>query len=243
MFQSTVDFLGAPFTELFIFILLVTYVVIYRNHKHLAGISKLKVLLLAILFIYFAWMPIFLPNLISPALIAFSVFGMLIINFYLFYSLILSRIEWPYRGHLATLANEPGNREIFPQIWSSGKRFYYCYYIFQSLVSGSNPFRFLKEIAEDRVQDDIKAELRQMGVEKKLVSLPLMIGFMRNRLACDLTLPAEFKALMSTTLDDLEKHPWIEEQVNEFLRIATETPEDLHFPEWTSAFEECARGR
>jgi hypothetical protein len=243
MFQSVIDFLGAPFTELFIFILLVAYVVIYRNHKHLAGISKLKVLFLAILFIYFAWMPIFLPNLISPALIAFSVFGMLIINFYLFYSLILSRIEWPYRAHLATLAHEPGNREIFPQIWNSGKRFYYCYYIFQSLVSGSNPFRFLKEIAEDRVQDDIKAELRQLGVEKKLISLSLMIGFMRNHLACDLNLPAEFKALMAKTLDDLEKHPWIEEQVNEFLRIATETPEDLHFPEWTSAFEECARDR
>ena len=98
MFQSIIDFLGAPFTELFIFILLVAYVVIYRNHKHLAGISKLKVLFLAVLFIYFAWMPIFLPNLISPALIAFSVFGMLIINFYLFYSLILSRIEGPYRA-------------------------------------------------------------------------------------------------------------------------------------------------
>ena len=42
---------------------------------------------------------------------------------------------------------------------------------------------------------------------------------------------------MGKIIDDLEKHPWIEEQVNEFLRIAMESPEDLHFPEWTSAFE------
>ncbi len=81
-----------------------------------------------------------------------------------------------------------------------------------------------------------------MGVEKKLISLALMIGFMKNRLACDPNLPADFKAVMGNTLDDLEKHPWLEEQVNEFLRIATESPEDLHFPEWTSAFEKCATG-
>jgi hypothetical protein len=27
--------------------------------------------------------------------------------------------------------------------------------------------------------------------------------------------------------------------VNQFLDIATERPEDLHFPEWMSAFEKC----
>ena len=47
---------------------------------------------------------------------------------------------------------------------------------------------------------------------------------------------------MGKTMDDLEKHPWLEEQVNEFLRIAMESPEDLHFPEWMSAFEKCATG-
>ena len=64
MFQSVIGFLGAPFTELIIFILLVTYVVIYRHHKHLAGISKLKVIILLVIFIYFAWMPIVWPSLI-----------------------------------------------------------------------------------------------------------------------------------------------------------------------------------
>ena len=81
-----------------------------------------------------------------------------------------------------------------------------------------------------------------MGVEKKLISLSLMVGFMKNRLAGDENLPADFKEVMGKTLDDLEKHPWLEEQVNEFLRIATETPEDLHFPEWTSAFEKYTSG-
>ena len=243
MFQSIINFLGAPFTELTIFILLIAYIILYRNHNRLAGISKLKVILLVIVFIYFAWMPIVWPSLIPAAMLTLSVFGMLIINFYLFYSLIVAHIEGPYRERLATLTREPGNPEVFRQIWSSGKKFYYFSYIFQSLVSGVNPFTFLKEIAADRVQDDIKAELRQMGVEKKLISLSLMVGFLKNRLACDANLPADFKTVMGENIDDLGKHPWLEEQVNEFLRIATENPEDLHFPDWTSAFNQCANDR
>ena len=93
------------------------------------------------------------------------------------------------------------------------------------------------------MRDDIKDELRQMGVKKKLISLSLMIEFMKNRLTCDESLPTEFKEVTEKNLDDLGKHPWLEEQVNEFLRIAMESPEDLHFPAWTSAFEQCANDR
>jgi hypothetical protein len=238
-----INFLGAPVTELIIFILLMAYVIIRRNDKHLAGVSRLKIAVLLIIFVYFAWMPIVWPSLIPASMLTLSVFGMFVVNFYFLYSLVLARIEWPYRQRLANLAQEPANQEIFPPIWRYGKRFYYGYYIFQSLVSGSNPFRFLKEIATDRVRDDIKDELRQKGVKKKLISLPLMIDFMKNRLACDENLPADFKALTEKTLDDLGKHPWLEEQVNEFLRIAMESPEDLHFPAWTTAFEQCANDR
>jgi hypothetical protein len=243
MFQSVIGFLGAPFTELVIFILLVAYVVIYRHNKHLAGINKMKVILLLVIFIYFAWMPIVWPSLIPSSMLTLSIFGMFSVNFYLFYSLVLARIEYPYRELLATLAQEPGNQEVFHQLWISGKRFYYCYYIFQSLVSGANPFRFLREIATDRVRDDIKDELRRLGVKKRLVSLNLMVSFLKNHLACDENLPADFKEVMGNIIDGLEKHPWIEEQVNEFLRIAVESPENLHFPEWTSAFEQCAGER
>jgi hypothetical protein len=87
------------------------------------------------------------------------------------------------------------------------------------------------------VRDDIKDELRRLGVEKKLISLNLMMGFMKKRLADDKNLPVDIKEVMGKTMDDLEKYPWIEEQINEFLRIAIENLEDLHFPEWTSAFE------
>jgi len=241
MLQSVIDFLGAPFTELIIFILLMAYFVIHRHDKR--GISLLKVAILLIVFIYFAWMPIVWPSLIPSSMLTLSVFGMFVVNFYFFYSLLLIRIERPYRQVLEKLVREPERHEIFREIWKYGKRFYYFYYAFQSLVSGVNPFRFLSDIANDRVRDDIKEALRQLGVEKKLISLSLMVGFMKNRLAMDQNLPADFKTVMGKNLDDLTNHPWIEEQVNEFLRLATESPEDLHFPEWMAAFEKSVTGK
>ena len=243
MIHSVLGILSAPFTELIIFILLMAYVIIYRHDKRLAGISRMKIFILVTVFVYFAWMPIVWPTLIPASMLTLSIFGMFAVNFYFIYSLVLSRIEWPYRERLTNLAHEPAGQEIFPPLWKYGRRFYYGYYIFQSLVSGRNPLRFLKEIATDRVRDDIKDALRQMGVQKRLISMALMVEFMKNRLTCDETLPEDFKAVMGKTLEDLGKHPWLEEQVNEFLRLAMESPEDLHFPAWTSAFEECATGR
>ena len=92
-----------------------------------------------IIFIYFAWMPIVWPSLIPSSMLTLSVFGMFVVNFYFLYSLILARIERPYREALANLVQEPEKHEIFRDIWSSGKRFYYYSYIFQSLVSGVQP--------------------------------------------------------------------------------------------------------
>lgn len=241
MFQSLISFLATPYIELIIFVLLATYAVIYRHDSR--GISMFKVIILVIVFIYFAWMPIVWPSLIPASMLTLSVFGMFVVNFYFLYSLIQARFEKPYREALADLVREPEKREIFRDIWGSGRRFYYFSYFFQSLVSGMNPFHFLSNIANDRVRDDIKDALRQLGVEKKLISLSLMVGFMKNRLAADANLPADFKEVMGKTLDDLEKHPWLEEQVNEFLRIATESPEDLHFPEWMAYFEKSVTAK
>jgi len=241
MFQDGIsgvifNFLGSAYIQIVIFFLLGAYFVRHRRDPRMvvSGIRLIRVIILLIIFLYFTltW-----GSLIVPSLRAISVFGMFIINIYLFYYLLLARMERPYRDTLTALSQNPEKDETFHGVWSRGKRFYYFYYFIHSLFSGSNPFRFLQEMATDRVRDDIKDELRRLGVQKKLISLNLMVGFMKNRLAGDENLPADFKEVMGKTLDDLEKHPWLEEQVNEFLRIAMESPEDLHFPEWTSAFE------
>jgi hypothetical protein len=236
MFQYLIDFLSSAYIEVIIFFLLIGYFIAHRKNQRfvVSGIKLMRVILLLIVFLYFIWS---WATLIPPSLRAAAVTGMFLINFYLFYSLLLSRIEQPYREALEAMGHDPEKPRVFRDIWTSGKRFYYYYYIFQALFSGSNPFHFLKDIANDRIQDDIKDTLRSMGVEKKLISLKLMIGFMKSRLASDENLPADFKVVMEKSIDDLDKHPWIEEQTNEFLRIATEAPEDLHFPEWMASFK------
>jgi hypothetical protein len=240
MFQDGIigvifSFLGSAYIQLVIFFLLGAYFVKHRRDPRMvvSGVRLIRVIILLVIFLYFTltW-----GSLIVPSLRAISVFGMFIINIYLFYSLLLARMERPYRDTLTALSQNPEKVEAFQGVWGRGRKFYYFYYFLHSLFSGSNPFRFMKEMATDRVRNDIKDELRRLGVEKKLISLNLMVGFLKNRLAADENLPADFKEVMGKSIDDLEKHPWIEEQVNEFLRVAMETPEDLHFPEWTSAF-------
>jgi hypothetical protein len=230
------SFLGSAYIQIVIFFLLGAYFVKHRREPRMvvSGIRVIRVIILLIIFLYLTltW-----GSLIVPSLRAISVFGMFIINIYLLYYLLLSRIERPYRDTLTALSQNPEKDETFHGVWSHGRKFYYFYYFMHSLFSGSNPFHFLHEMATDRVRDDIKDELRRLGVEKKLISLNLMMGFMKKRLADDKNLPADIKEVMGKTIDDLEKYPWIEEQINEFLRIAIENPEDLHFPEWTSAFE------
>ncbi len=199
-----------------------------------SGVRLIRVIILLMIFLYLTltW-----GSLIVPSLRAISVFGMFIINIYLFYFLLLARLERPYRDTLTALRQNLEKDETFHSIWRNGRKFYYFYYLIRSLFSGFNPFHFLHKMATDRVRDDIKDELRRLGVEKKLISLNLMVSFLKNRLAGDENLPGDIKEVMGKIIDDLEKYPWIEAQINEFLRIAMETPEDLHFPEWTSTFE------
>jgi hypothetical protein len=201
MFQYLIDFLGSAYIEVILFFVLVGYFVTHRRDQRLAvsGIKILRVIGLLVIFLYFIWS---WATLIPPSLRAAAVIGMFCINFYLFYSLLLSRIEQPYRKALEDMGQDPEQPGVFDEIWKAGKRFYYSYYIFEALLSGSNPAHFLKNIANDRVQDDIKDTLRRMGVEKRLISLKLMIGFMKNRLAGDETLPEDFKAMMEKTIND-----------------------------------------
>jgi len=241
MFQDGISgvifsFLSSAYFQIVIFFLLGAYFVKHRRDPRMvvSGVRIIRIIILLIIFLYFTltW-----GSLIVPSLRAISVFGMFIINIYLFYYLLLARMERPYRDTLTALSQNPEKAETFHGVWSHGRKFYYLYYFIHSLFGGSNPFRFLHEKTADRVRNDIKDELRRLGVEKKLISLNLMRGFLKNRLAADENLPADSKEVMGKIIDDLEKYPWIEEQINEFLRLAMESPEDLHFPEWTSAFE------
>jgi hypothetical protein len=166
---------------------------------------------------------------------------MFLINMMLLYYLILARLLRPYHIALASMTKAPENPELIKQAWHTGKRFYYARYALSSLFSGANPFHFLDEMATDRVRDDIRDTLRRHGVEQRMLSLSSLVAYLKSQIACDKTLPADFQNLMLQVIDDFAKHPYIQEHANEFMRLATERPEDLYFPKWTAKFESCIK--
>jgi hypothetical protein len=240
MLQSLIDILSSAYVEIVILFFLLVGFVMHRRDPRLvvSSIRIIRTLIVVLIFFYFMFI---WASTVQPTLRSISVFGMFLVNVYMFYNLILARLERPYRDALAGINQTPEKPEQIHNILRAGKRFYYLRYAWSSLFSGSNPVRFLHELATDRVRDDIKQTLRNYGKEQKLITLPVLVAYLKNRMACDENLPADFKDLMAKAIDDFTKHPWIQEQVNEFLQTAAEKPEDLHFPEWMTKFDACVR--
>jgi len=240
MLQALIDLLASPFTEIAILVVLLISFFTLRKDPRLvvSGVRLIRTLILVLIFFYlmFVWV-----SAIRPALSAISIFGMFVINLFMFYNLILARLERPYRDALTVITKEPERHELIHNVWHTGKRFYYFRYAWSSLFSGTNPIHFLHDLATERVRDDIKDTLRHYGVEQKMITIPMMSGYLLSQIACDETMPVDFKDVMEKSIDDFAKHPWIQEQGNEFLRLATERPEDLHFPEWMAKFEACVK--
>jgi len=240
MLQGLINLLSSPFTEIAILIvLLIAYFTLRKDARLVvSGVKLLRILILVLIFFYlmFVWV-----SAIRPGLSAISIFGMFVINLFMLYNLILARLERPYRDALTAMTQEPERHELIHQVWHSGKRFYYFRYAWSSLFSGANPWHFLHELAADRVRDDIKDTLRRYGVEQKMVTIPMMAGYLKSQIASDANMPGDFKDVIDKAIDAFAKHPWIQEQGNAFLSLATERPEDLHFPEWMAKFEASVR--
>lgn len=240
MLQGLINFLASPFIEIGILFVLLIAIVILRKDPRLvvSGMRMLRTLTLLMIFFFlmFVWI-----SAIRPALSAISVFGMFVINLTMLHNLILARLERPYRDALALMAGEPDRHELIHNVWHSGKRFYYVRYAWSSLFSGTNPFHFLHDLATNRVREDIKDFLHHYGVEQKMITVPVMASYLKSQIACDENMPVDFKDVIEKAIDGFANHPWIQEQGNEFLALATERPEDLHFPEWMAKFDACVR--
>jgi hypothetical protein len=238
MLQFFTDLLSSAYIELVILILLIAYFVLHRRDKRMkiSGVRMVRMTIAMTVFIYFMFI---WASTVQPTLRSISIFGMFAVNLIMCFYLFLSWFEGPYRDALMNIAVHPEKHDVLDRIWRTGKRFYYVRYLVSSLFSGTNPFEFLHDIAIERVREDIKDQLRAYGLEQKLISFPIMMAYLKSQLACDEQLPTDFKEVMQGSLDSFTKHPWLEEQINQFLVIATERPEDLHFPEWMSAFNKC----
>lgn len=240
MLQSLIDVLSSAYVEIVILIFLLVGFIMHRRDPRLvvSGIRIVRTILVVLIFFYFMFI---WASTVQPTLRSISVFGMFLVNVFMLYNLILARLERPYRDALTQMTKEPERHELIHEVWRYGKRFYYLRHAWSSLFSGANPFHYLHDLATDRVRDDIKDTLRQYGVEKRMITLTMMAAYLKSRIACNETMPVDFKDLMDKAIDNFAKHPWIQEQGTEFLRLAAERPEDLHFPEWMSQFNACVK--
>lgn len=238
MWNFLVDTLSIAYVQLVILCFFIWYFLRHRRDPSMpvARVGFIRLLIIFLIFLYFllSW-----ASGIRPALAEAAVFGMFVINLILLYSLILSRLERPYREALAAYCQDPQNVENLDAIWSTGKRFYYLRHFRSSLISGESPTLFLHEIAAGRIRDDVQACLRQHGLTQQFISLKGMISFLEGRLVQEELLPQEFKDLVQKELEEFQKHPWVEDRVNEYMRLALETPEKIHNPEWSRQWEKA----
>jgi hypothetical protein len=238
MWNFLVDTLSIAYTQLAILVVFIWYFLAHRKDPR-NSISRVGVIRLTILLVIFLYFLLSWASGIRPALAQAAVFGMFIINLYLLHSLILSRLEGPYRDALAEYCQNPRNLENLDAIWSTGKRFYYLRNFFSSIMSGESPMRFLHEVTTSRIRDDVQACLRQRGLTHQFISLKGMITYVEGRLAEEKMLPPEFKEVVKKELEDFQKHPWVEDRINEYLKVALETPENIHNPDWSLLWEKA----
>jgi Ca2+/Na+ antiporter len=240
MWQFSLDLLGSAYAEVVILFLLLAYIFAHRKNRHylVSGISLVRIILMVLIFLYLlmSW-----SSGIRPVLAATNVLGMFLINLYLLHTVILSRLERPYRDDLESYCQEPQNQDLLDWIWRRGKHFYYFRYFLNSFFSGVFPLRYLHEMATDRIRDDIQGTLNRCGYGQQFISLRGIADYVQTRVQQDGGLPAEFKEMIAAEMNRICQHPWIEEQVNEYLKTAIETPENIHNPEWSRMWEKARK--
>ncbi len=195
----------------------------------LLSLTLVRLVILALVFSYFflTW-----SSAVNPSLRTASVFGMSIVNLYLLWQIILTRAELPFRLAMQGAFREADQTEALPKIIHTGKRYYYLRHFWQALFSGSFSRHFLHGLAADRLRQDLKSILHQKGIDKDLITWETLTTFLKNKIMADATLPPEFKDLMTGTMADFFGHPWIGEQINQFLAQIMDSPEDFFTGEW-----------
>ena len=242
MWNFLIDTLSVAYVQLMILGLFIWYFLAHRQDPRMvvSRVGLIRLFIFSLIFLYFimSW-----ASGIRPALAQAAVFGMFVINLILLYHLILSRLEGPYREALATYCGDPETLENLDDIWRTGKRFYYLRHFFTSIMSGESPTRYLHEITTSRIRDDVQSCLRQHGLTQQFISMKGMIAYLEGRLAQEELLPKEFKDLVGRELQEIQKHPWVEDQINEYLKLALDNPEKIHNPEWSLQWERTRTAR
>lgn len=225
------------YVQIAVFLGFVTLYLITHRRLHafrLFSFAAVRIVFLVALFIY-----LFLnwSSEVNPSLRNASVLGMFIVNLYMLWQVILTRLELTYRLALEACGRNPDNRELIHRVVAAGKRFFYTRYFWQALVSGISLQRFLQGVAREEVRYDLQKALRQHSPGRQIINFQMQMAYLKKQLSEDESFPQEFKDVMIKAIDDSSGHPWIKEQMNRFLAQAMEAPEELVDSSWSGAWE------
>lgn len=225
------NYILTAYVQVVIFFILIGVFVIQRRKFELAGsgFSWLRTIILLILFLYFVWN---WGSEIPPSMRLASVLGMLFINLHMVYNLVQSNLDEKYRQALEAYGQDIKNKTLLDKVWSSGKRFIHTRYFFDALFSGYSPGNFLKGVVSRQIPADIQRVLAKHGVDKELVTYQRLMSFLTLKLNQAQELPLELKDILTQAIKQFGEHAWIQEQVDEFLRMALKDPEKLYHAGW-----------
>lgn len=241
MWDFLVKLLFDSITQVVILFLFIAYFFTKRKDARLQ-VSHLGIIRLAVLAAIFFFFLLSAYSAVNPAIQRVSTWGLVFINLLFLVNVILVFLERPYRDALEAYAQEPENQEHLDRIWRDGKHLYYLRYFISSMFSGTSPLRFLRELAGERIRQDLKDNMARHGLTRGFISLPALVGFLQARLAQG-EFPQEFQEVITEAISQFAQHPWIEEQTNEFLAMAVETPENLYHPQWAQMWDKAKGGK
>jgi len=236
MWDFLVNALSHAAVHVVILMLFAWYFFSHRKDPYMPS-SRVGVIRFAVLAVVFIYLLLSWSSGIRPALAQAAVFGMFLMNLYFLSMVILSRLERPYRQAIGVYCQGSESQEHLDDIWHAGKRFHYCRFFIQSLLSGASPLRQLHEIAAGRIRDDIQHALGSQAGQ--FISLSGVLSNLNSKLEHDDTLPKDFKDLMHKEIQQFGQHAWIETHVNEYLRTAIENPENIHNPDWARMWDKA----
>ncbi len=226
------SYLLTPYVQVVLFIILLGLFWLQHRKFKLAssGFSWLRTIILLLLFLYFGWN---WTTSISRVITRFSVLGMFFINIYMVYNLMLGSLNEKYRLALDAYGQDIANKGLLEAVWSSGKKYVYARYFFDALFSGYSPGNFLKGVVSRQIPADIQSVLGKHGVDQELITTGNLIAFLMHNLNQTQEVPQELKNILVPVVKQFGEHAWIQEQVNEFLRLALQDPEKLYQSSWT----------
>jgi hypothetical protein len=221
------SYLLTPYIQVGLFILLLG--LFWMQHRKLklvsSGFNWLRTILSVLLFVYFAWN---WATVISPLIARLSVLGMFFINLHMIYNCIIVNLDEKYRLVLEAYGQNPGNKPAQAAVWDAGKKYMYVRYFFDALFSGHSPGSFLKGVASRQIPADIRKVLIRQGVEKELITHKKLISFLQGRLSQSTELPPELKDILTDVIGKFSEHAWIQDGVDEFLKLAMTDPEKIY---------------